>query len=95
MQPGSIPQGGGSLWNASGTLKHHGKPKKSRSFPEIFEIPINDLGGTVTDVWNFQDRMLMLSVRRYEAKDCCTDQILEFTCSTLLIKPILKKSDSN
>lgn len=76
-------------------IQVHGKPKKTRSFPEIFEIPINDLGGIVTDVWNLQDRMLMLSVRRYETKDCCTDQILEFTCCTLLIKPISKKSDSN
>ena len=76
-------------------IQTHGKPKKSRPFPEIFEIPVNDLGGVVTDVWNLKDRMLMLSVRKYETKDCCTDQILEFSCCTLLIKPISIKSDSN
>lgn len=76
-------------------IQTHGKPKKTRSFPEIFEIPINDLGGIITDVWNLKDRMLMLSVRKYETKDCCTDQILEFSCCTLLIKPISDKSDSN
>ena len=70
----------------------YGKPEKSRAFPEIFEIPINDLGGVVTDIWNMEDRMLMLSVRKYETKDCCTDQILEFSCCTLLIKPKLKIS---
>ena len=63
----------------------YGKPSKS------FDIPVNDLGGTVTDIWNLSDRTLMLSVRKYEAKDCCTDQILEFSCCTLLIKPHVKK----
>lgn len=65
----------------------YGKPSKSRNFPEYFDISLNDLGGTVTDIWNLSDRTLMLSVRKYEAKDCCTDQILEFSCCTLLIKP--------
>jgi len=69
----------------------HGKPSKSRNFPEYFDIPVNDLGGTVTDIWNLSDRTLMLSVRKYEAKDCCTDQILEFSCCTLLIKPHVKE----
>lgn len=73
----------------------HGQPEKSQAFPEIFEVPINDLGGVVTDVWNLKDRMLMLSVRKYETKDCCTEQILEFSCCVLLIKPISKKTASN
>ena len=68
-------------------IKAYGKPTESRDFPEIFDVPVNDLGGVITDVWKFSDRMLMLSVRKYEAKDCCTDQILEFSCCTLLIKP--------
>ena len=69
-------------------ISTHGNPVKTRSFPEVFEIPLNDLGGVVTDIWNLKDRLLMLSVRKYETKDCCTDQILEFSCCTLLIKPI-------
>ena len=73
-------------------IKTYGNPEKSRNFPEAFEIPLSDLGGVVTDLWNLQDRTLMLSVRKYETKDCCTDQILEFTCCTLLIKPIIKTS---
>jgi hypothetical protein len=68
-------------------VKTHGKPSESREFPELFEVPVNDLGGVVTDVWKHGDRKLMLSVRKYEANDCCTDQILEFSCCTLLIKP--------
>jgi hypothetical protein len=68
-------------------IKAYGKPTESRDFPEIFDVPVNDLGGVITDVWKLSDRMLMLSVRKYEAKDCCTDQILEFSCCTLLIKP--------
>ena len=63
-------------------IKTYGNPEKSRNFPEAFEIPLNDLGGVVTDLWNLQDRTLILSVREYETKDCCTDQILEFTCCT-------------
>tara|TARA_B100001248_G_C27363184_1_gene447598 strand:- start:614 stop:1219 length:606 start_codon:yes stop_codon:yes gene_type:complete len=72
-------------------INAYGKPSKSRNFPEYFDIPVNDLGGTVTDIWNLTDRTLMLSVRKYEAKDCCTDQILEFSCCTLLIKPHVKE----
>ena len=73
-------------------MNAYGKPSKSRNFPEYFDIPENDLGGTVTDIWNLSDRTLMLSVRKYEAKDCCTDQILEFSCCTLLIKPNVKEA---
>ena len=72
--------------------KAYGKSSESRDFPEFFDVPVNDLGGVITDVWKLSDRMLMLSVRKYEAKDCCTDQILEFSCCTLLIKPNQSKS---
>ena len=66
----------------------YGQPNRKKDFPEFFDIPLNDLAGIVTDVWNLNDRLVMLAVRRYETKDCCTDQILEFSCCTLLIKPI-------
>lgn len=66
----------------------YGKSSVQNEFPDLFEVPINDLGGVVTDVWNAADRLILLSVRRYETKDCCTDQLLEFSCCTLLIKPI-------
>ena len=72
-------------------INAYGKPAKSRSFPEYFDIPVNDLGGTVTDIWNLSSRTLILSVRKYEAKDCCTDQILEFSCWTLVSKPHVKE----
>ena len=68
----------------------YGPPDQKKDFPEFFDIPLNDLAGIVTDVWNLNDRLVMLAVRRYETKDCCTEQILEFSCCTLLIKPIDK-----
>ena len=54
-------------------------------------VMIVHVGGVVTNVWKVEDRLLMLSVRRYETKDCCTDQLLEFSCCTLLIQPITNK----
>ena len=69
-------------------VKICGNPTESREFPDFFEVPLDDLGGVITDIWKLSDRTLMLSVRKYEAKDCCTDQILEFSCCTLLIKPV-------
>ena len=73
----------------------YGESVKKKSFPDLIEIPVNDLGGVVTDVWELDDRLIMLSVRRYETKDCCTDQLLEFSCCTLLIKPISPKPASS
>lgn len=70
----------------------YGQPDQKKDFPEFFDVPLNDLSGVVTDVWNLKDRLVMLAVRRYETKDCCTEQILEFSCCTLLIKPIDKSS---
>ena len=69
----------------------YGRPTSQQKFPDLFNVPVNDLGGVVTNVWKVEDRLLMLSVRRYETKDCCTDQLLEFSCCTLLIQPITNK----
>ena len=73
----------------------YGESVKKKSFPDLIEIPVNDLGGVVTDLWELDDRLIILSVRRYETKDCCTDQLLEFSCCTLLIKPISPKPASS
>lgn len=65
----------------------YGPQRNKSDFPELHSIPLNDLGGVVTDSWQLSDRLVVLSVRRYELKDCCTDQMLEFSCCTLLTKP--------
>ncbi len=65
----------------------YGKPAHRIEFPDYFSVPFNDMGGLVTDRWELPDRMLMLTVQTYTQQDCCTRQVLDFSCCTLLIQP--------
>ncbi len=65
----------------------YGNPQKSSGFPDYLEVPLNDRGGFVTDSWDFSDRMIILSVQTYTEQDCCTRQVLDFSCCILLIQP--------
>lgn len=68
-------------------IKNYGTKRKFRKFPELTEVPFNDKGGYVTDTWDLSDRVLMLTVLLFEVKDCCTNQMVEYSCCTLLIQP--------
>ena len=68
-------------------IKKYGKNRKHRNFPELINVPLNDTGGYVTDTWDTEDRLIMLTVLLFEVKDCCTNQMVEYSCCTLLIQP--------
>ena len=68
-------------------VKRFGENRKNSKFPTYAQIPLNDLSGVVTDSWDLQDRLMILTVRSFETKDCCTDQMIEYSCCTLLIQP--------
>jgi len=51
------------------------------------QVPLDDMGGYITDTWNLRDRTLIITVQLFRVKDCCTEQMLEYSCSTLLIQP--------
>ena len=63
------------------------RKSKNSKFPTYAQIPLNDLSGVVTDSWDLQDRLMILTVRSFETKDCCTDQMIKYSCCTLLIQP--------
>ena len=65
----------------------YGQPKHRTEFPDYWDVPLNDKGGYVTDRWNLKDRTLLLTVQTYTKEDCCTKQVLDFSCCTLLIEP--------
>ena len=65
----------------------YGQPSKTVPFPNLFEIPLNDKGGLITDKWDLEDRLILLCVQTYTEQDCCTRQVLDFSCCTLLIQP--------
>ena len=65
----------------------YGKPNKQVPFPHLWDVPQNDSGGFITDSWDLSDRTIMLCVQSYTQQDCCTRQVLDFSCCTLLIQP--------
>jgi hypothetical protein len=65
----------------------YGKPNKSVEFPHLYDVPLNDEGGLVTDQWELDDRTIILCLHAYSKQDCCTRQVLDFSCCTLLIQP--------
>jgi len=65
----------------------YGKAAHRIEFPDYFTVPFNDMGGLITDRWELADRTLMLTVQTYTKQDCCTRQVLDFSCCTLLIQP--------
>ena len=71
-------------------VKTYGEKRKSRLFPNLTDVPFNDEGGYVTDTWDLPDRILMLTVLSFEVKDCCTNQMVDYSCCTLLIQPKVK-----
>lgn len=68
-------------------IKNYGAKRKFRNFPELTDVPFNDKGGYITDTWDLSDRVLMLTVLLFEVKDCCTNQMVEYSCCTLLVQP--------
>ena len=68
-------------------IQAYGNPVQQVAFPELFDVPLNDIGGVVTDRWDLADRIIMLTVQAYSKEDCCTRQVLDFSCCTLLIQP--------
>ena len=68
-------------------IKSFGEKRKSTDFPEYSDVPLDDLGGKVTDSWELEDRLMLLAVRSFMVKDCCTEELLEYSCCTLLIQP--------
>ena len=65
----------------------YGKAQHRKEFPNYWDVPLNDKGGYITDRWNLKDRTLLLTVQTYTKEDCCTKQVLDFSCCTLLIEP--------
>ena len=65
----------------------YGKPVEITKFPAYQQVPYNDKGGFVTDRWELKDRTLLLSLQSYSQEDCCTGQVLDFSCCILLIQP--------
>jgi hypothetical protein len=68
-------------------IKNYGEDRKNTKFPTLDQVPLDDMGGYITDTWNLSDRTLIITVQLFRVKDCCTEQMLEYSCSTLLIQP--------
>lgn len=65
----------------------YGSKRSSRPLPPLEKVPIGDPGGYVTDTWELQDRIVLLTVQAFQVKDCCTKRIVEYSGCTLLIQP--------
>jgi hypothetical protein len=72
-------------------IETYGEKREHRKFPNLHDVPFNDEGGYLTDTWDLSDRLIMLTIQFFEVKDCCTDQMVEYSCCTLLIQPKPKK----
>jgi hypothetical protein len=68
-------------------VEKYGVKRKTREFPDLVDVPLNDKGGYITDTWDLSDRLLILTILSFEVKDCCTNQLVEYSCCTLLIQP--------
>jgi hypothetical protein len=68
-------------------IEIYGLPAQTVAFPPFYKVPLNDEGGLVTDRWELEDRILILCLHAYSKQDCCTRQVLDFSCCTLLIQP--------
>ena len=49
-------------------IKTYGQKRDHREFPELIQVPLNDTGGYVTDTWDLEDRLIMLTVLLFEVK---------------------------
>ena len=68
-------------------VEKYGVKRKTSEFPDLVDVPLNDKGGYITDTWDLSDRLLILTILSFEVKDCCTNQLVEYSCCTLLIQP--------
>ena len=68
-------------------IKTYGVEREHRDFPNLNDVPLNDEGGYLTDTWDLSDRVVILTIQLFEVKDCCTNQMVEYSCCTLLIQP--------
>lgn len=64
-----------------------GENDKNQKFPSLNEVPLNDMAGFITDTWDLSDRLVILTLQTFMEKDCCTEQMLQYSCCTLLIQP--------
>jgi hypothetical protein len=76
-------------WNTlrNRVIETYGPPSMQVPFPDLFDVPMNDEGGWVTDRWELEDRLIILCLQAYTKEDCCTRQVLDFSCCMLLIQP--------
>jgi len=76
-------------WNTlrNRVMETYGPPSMQVPFPDLFDVPMNDEGGWVTDRWDLEDRLIILCLQAYTKEDCCTRQVLDFSCCMLLIQP--------
>ena len=68
-------------------IQTYGVNREHRDFPNLNDVPLNDEGGYLTDTWDLSDRVVILTIQLFEVKDCCTNQLVEYSCCTLLIQP--------
>ena len=68
-------------------ISRYGKGRKHTVFPTMDKVPLDDMGGFITDTWELSDRTLIMTVQLFTVKDCCTEQLLQYSCFTLLIQP--------
>jgi hypothetical protein len=68
-------------------IRRYGKDRKHTDFPTMDQVPLDDMGGFITDTWELNDRTLIMTIQLFTVKDCCTEQMLQYSCSTLLIQP--------
>ena len=68
-------------------IRRYGKDRKYTDFPTMDQVPLDDMGGFITDTWELNDRTLIMTIQLFTVKDCCTEQMLQYSCSTLLIQP--------
>ena len=65
----------------------YGPKRSSRPLPPLHKVPMGDPGGYVTDTWELQDRIVLLTVQAFQVKDCCTKRMVDYSGCTLLIQP--------
>ena len=65
----------------------YGSKRSSRPLPPLEKVPMGDPGGYVTDTWELQDRIVLLTVQAFQVKDCCTKRMVDYSGCTLLIQP--------
>jgi len=68
-------------------VQRYGAERTTKAFPKAGDIPLNDPAGVITDVWELDDRMIILAVQLFEIKDCCTNRLIEYTTCLAMVQP--------